>query len=122
MKLIAYFIVSIFLNSSGQLLLKKGMLNISKNLTDKVTLGRYLLEIAHTPQVTLGLAFYTLSLFIWLQILTKADVSLAYPIIISLTFIIVTIGASILLGESITFFRIIGIVLIIIGVFFIAKS
>jgi drug/metabolite transporter (DMT)-like permease len=75
-------------------------------LTDKYVLGGFLL--------------YGLGAIVWLAVLSKWDVSKAYPLV-GLGFILtVIVGA--LLGEQVTVIRVIGVAMITVGVWLVASS
>ena len=59
-------------------------------------------------------------MFLWMYILKKYDFSIAYPLT-SISFIFGTMAAQWLLHESVPATRWIGVVIITIGVFFVAK-
>lgn len=68
-----------------------------------------------------GLALYSISIVVWLIVLSRAEVSAAYPLA-SLGFIITAVIAYFLLGEQVTFMRLSGILLICLGVILVASS
>lgn len=104
-------IINIFLTSIGQLFLKKSsLLTINQNIFEKIL----------NPFFLLGLFFYGISTLLWIKILEKIDISIAYPLM-AISYIIVTIGANIFFQEGITTSKIIGMIFIILGVYFIAK-
>lgn len=71
--------------------------------------------------IWIGIAIYVISIIIWLMILSRVEVSIAYPLI-SLGFIFNAIAAHYLLGEQVTIVRITGIVIILVGIFVVARS
>lgn len=104
-------IINIFFTSIGQLFLKKSsLITIDKNLIEKIL----------NPFFLVGLFFYALSVLLWMKILEKLDISVAYPLM-AISYIFVIIGANIFFQEIITVSKIIGVFFIIIGVFFITK-
>ena len=68
-----------------------------------------------------GMTLYFLSAVVWLYLLTKLEISLVQPIL-ALTYVITPILAIIFLGENVPPLRWIGIGVVIIGVFLIARS
>jgi len=56
----------------------------------------------------LGLVATALAALIWLRVLSVAEVSTCYPILVGLTFVMVSVGAVLLLRESISFLKIVG--------------
>ena len=74
-----------------------------------------------TPTVILGLVLYGLSVGLWLIVLAKSDVSYAYPFV-GLGFVFTALYAATALHEPMGLRRISGIVLIVPGVGFVARS
>lgn len=121
MKNILLIISSVLLNAFAQLFLKKGMLNIgafSFNLSNIVPIGALMLKNAF---LYLGFLCYAVSIFIWLLVLSKVEVSYAYPFL-SIGYIVTAIIAYCAFNENLSITRITGIVVICIGVILISKS
>src|SRR5690606_16371631 len=70
--------------------------------------------------VFIGFLLYGLGAVIWLSVLSKWDVSKAYPLV-GLGFVF-TIFVGHLLGEQISPLRVVGVILICAGVFLVGKS
>lgn len=70
------------------------------------------------PFVLIGLTCYVISTVSWLAILSKVDLSYAYPLI-SLGYLIILFVGSVFFKEQITVWRIIGVLLISCGIYFI---
>ena len=97
----------------------------SKRVQDTlVTVGGRLdsaLTILTEPMVLIGLGLYGIGALTWLLVLAKLDVSAAYPFL-GLGFVITMLLGWLLLGESIGFLRVIGAVLISIGIVLVAST
>jgi multidrug transporter EmrE-like cation transporter len=72
--------------------------------------------------IIVGGALYVTSFAVWLFILARYELSLAYPIAIGLTLIFSSLASSLLLGESLSIMRIIGIGVVFVGVWLVARS
>lgn len=68
-----------------------------------------------------GIVFYGISLVLWMYVLSQLELSKAYPMV-SLGYVFAFVLGYWLLGEQISVSRIIGLMLIIAGVLFIARS
>ena len=110
----------VVIGTAGQLLLKFGMDQIGHFAFAWGNAFPIGIKIALNPFVVAGIGCYVLSLVVWLMILSRAEVSYAYPML-SLGYIITAIAASYLFGEDLSLPRILGIVLVIMGVILIAK-
>jgi len=77
--------------------------------------------IFKSPLVLLGLAFYALGALAWIAVLSRLDLSVAYPFL-ALNFVLVTLSGRFLLGETVPPLRWLGILVIIAGILLVAKS
>ncbi|KKK95390.1 hypothetical protein LCGC14_2673290 [marine sediment metagenome] len=113
--------ISIFLAVVGQLLLKVGMLRIGKFSFNISTLVHQYTRILLNPFVIAGLLVFFFSMLIWLYVLSRMELSFAYPFV-ALNYVLILFGSYFLLKETITLPKMIGVVVIIIGVYLVAKG
>ncbi|MBA5850439.1 EamA family transporter [Clostridium sp. cel8] len=118
--MIYLILISVFLGALGQVLVKYGAVNLDINFTLKYFLPSVLNILKNIP-VVLGIVSYGLSFLIWIKVLSKVDLSYAYPMV-SIGYIITMLFSYFLFKENISFIRIIGVVFIIIGVILISRS
>ena len=112
---------SVFLNAAAQLLLKAGMERIGYfnfSWGNLIPIG---FKVALNPEIVTGLFCYVFSVIVWLLVLSRVDVSFAYPMI-SIGYIITAIAGYYLFDEHLTLTRIVGILIIIVGVYLITRS
>lgn len=95
----------------GQFFLKKGVM--ASTLT--ANLGSIIRTIL-SPGVIVGLTFYGLGSVIWLFVLQRFPLSVAYPAL-SLTYVVIVIASYFLLQEPLTATKLAGVALILGGVF-----
>lgn len=119
---IVLFIVGIGFGAVGALLMKVGASSLGAlqlgNLSDLLFFfGKFLTNFI----IMAGMALYFLSAAAWLFLLTRLDISYVQPIL-ALTYVVTPILAIIFLSESIPPMRWLGIVIIIIGVFIVART
>lgn len=113
--------IAIITTVLSQLLFKQGMLilgGINFSLSNILSLIASTLK---NPFLLSGLVFYGISFLLWLLVLSKMKLSIAYPIT-SLNFVLAIIASYFLFGERISPIQFIGIFLIIIGVIALARS
>ena len=115
-KKVSTIITSVTLGAIAQVLLKIGM-----NQVGQISLGLEIINAVFNPYVFMGLLTYFLSSMIWIMALSQTEVSYAYPFA-SLSYVIVTILGYLILNETITTLRIIGVSIIILGVYVVSKS
>ena len=117
---IILILFSVLLNCSAQLLMRKGMLvngEISK-------IGILLTSI---PQMITNLYLwgamicYAVSILVWMIVLSKVEVSYAYPFL-SVGYVLSAVVGYIWFSENISPIRIVGILVICIGVVLISRS
>lgn len=82
----------------------------------KSSLGA-IMKLLSQPLFDLGCLFYVMASLIWFHIISTQPLSVAYPLLVSLTFIFVTLGAVLIFHESLNTIKIIGIAVILIGIF-----
>ena len=105
---------------AGQLILKYaiGRLNLSMDETGPVG---YYVRLFTTPIVLLGFFMYGLSSLVWLFILSKLPLSLAYPLV-SMGYVLVVFFSWLLLREEVNTARLVGVAVICLGVVLLATS
>lgn len=77
--------------------------------------------IMRSPLVLLGLVLYGVGAIAWIAVLTRMDLSLAYPFL-ALNFVLVALVSRFFLGETIPSLRWLGIGVICIGILLVARS
>ncbi|RLG11442.1 transporter [Candidatus Pacearchaeota archaeon] len=98
----------------GQLFMKKGMVNTGEiNIRELFSLK--LLSVLFEKYVFIGLVAYVIGTMLWLVVLSKADLSYAYPILAT-SYIFIAILSWRFFGEFLSLYRMLGIMLIMIGV------
>ena len=115
-----FIISSVLLNAFAQILLKAGMKQVG-NIDLKNNIMNTCISIAFNPYIISGFIAYGVSILLWLWVLSKVDVSLAYPFQ-ALGYIVVTILAWIIFQENISYIRIIALLFITIGLIILAFS
>ena len=114
-------LVAILLLVGGQTLLKVGLNEIGGiSLFEGNPVGS-LLGLFRTPWIVLGFVCYGVSAILWLDVLSKLDFSLAFPLV-SLTYIFSLIIGRFIFHETVGLDRIVGVLLILGGLFFVVRS
>jgi drug/metabolite transporter (DMT)-like permease len=118
---ILYILVSVVAGAAGQVLLKKGMGSMGPLTLSIDQLGNILWRIGTNPYVVIGLAIYVAGTVFWLTALSRVDLSYAYPFA-SLSYIVMLIASWQLFNENITVLRLLGTLVVCLGVFIISRS
>jgi multidrug transporter EmrE-like cation transporter len=121
MKNIALIATASIFTAAGQLSIRKGMIQIGRISFDISLFGR-LPDMFANIFLWLGIFGYGFSLLLWLIIISRIDISLAYLIQCSLSFAIVTVAAHFLFGECVPLMRIAGLLVICLGIFIVLKA
>ncbi|PKQ38011.1 MAG: multidrug resistance protein [Actinobacteria bacterium HGW-Actinobacteria-1] len=106
----------------GQLLLKTGMRRVGVIDGERLRSPlRLVVDVVRTPAVVLGLGIYGASALAWIVVLSRTELSFAYPFL-SLAYVIVTVAAMVLLGERFSARQWAGLVAVVAGVLLVALS
>lgn len=111
----------VLLNAAAQLLLKAGTNSIGAfefSAANVVPVGT---KIATQPYILAGIGCYVVSVVVWILALSRAEVSVAYPML-SIGYVVNALAAWYLFGEAVTPARLLGIGIIVLGVFIVARS
>lgn len=119
--ILALATVSVSLNALAQIGLRKTMLSVGPLPAFSSDAVRFLGSIGLSPWFLGGMTCYALSIGLWLLVLAKAEVSLAYPLL-SIGYLITAAVGYFYLGESVGYLRLIGIALICAGIVFVSQS
>jgi drug/metabolite transporter (DMT)-like permease len=114
-------IFAVILNASAQLLLKAGMNRIGTFSFSWENFAPVSVQILSNPFILGGLFLYVVAVAVWLLVLSRTEVSIAYPLI-SMAYIVNAIAAYYLFHENLSFARIAGIGVIMVGVYLIART
>jgi drug/metabolite transporter (DMT)-like permease len=119
--MLALILVTVTMSACAQMALKLGMKGpgITAGLAEGGLTAA--LSVALNPWIILGLSIYGLSVVLWLWVLSKVELSVAYPFV-GVSFLITMAFGAWLLHEEITVGRLIGTVLIAIGCVLVARS
>lgn len=112
-------LINILLAVSGQALIKQGVDRVG-SFSD-MPLVNFFKGAVLSPLVILGMFLYMVSAFTWFMVLSKTDLSIAYPTL-SLGYILILLIGALFLREPITLTKILGTLLICTGTFLIFKK
>jgi drug/metabolite transporter (DMT)-like permease len=121
MLIFSLILITVLLNTAAQLLLKAGMNQLGAFSFTAPVLLHSTLRVMTNPFIISGLFLYVLSVAFWLLVLSRTEVSYAYPMA-SLAYVSSAILAYYWFGENLTLTRIIGIAVIIVGVYLISRT
>ena len=117
----ALILTGVLLNAAAQLLLKAGTTAVGHfafTLENALPMG---LKLAFEPHIMGGLGCYVISVVVWIMALSRVPVSVAYPML-SIGYVVNALIAWQWFGEALSASKLLGIGIIIVGVFLVAKS
>ena len=121
MKYIVFILFTVATNAAAQLMLKYGMMQLGPLSFAGVNPVLKILQIVFSPWVFLGLCTFVISMASHLYVLSKVDLSFAYPFL-SLAYVLVAVFAYFVFREDLNALRIAGIAFICVGTILIAQS
>lgn len=118
----ALLFTSVFINVTANILLKTGVTKAGGVAGETAHLFSSISKVAFSPFILLGLVLYGLSFLIWLRVLSFNDLSRTYPIFATIVFLFTTLGSIKFLNEDVSLIRILGIAVMLVGIFIVARS
>lgn len=113
LKSLSLILIAVMFGVSGQICLKLGVNGLDKQ--------HFVFAAATSPYVIGGLMLYGLGAMVWIVVLSRVDLSFAYPML-GLTYIGVLLASALILGETVGPLRWLGTLIILTGVFLVARS
>ena len=121
MKNFLLILTCVVLGVCGQLLLKHGMSADPDKVDRVVEIIPRLTKAFLSPVVLAGFALYFLSATLWLIVLTRNELSYAYPML-SMGYVLVVFLSRMLFHEAVTGTRILGTLVVVFGVYLISRT
>jgi drug/metabolite transporter (DMT)-like permease len=121
MKYLPFILFTVMTNAAAQLMLKHGMMTLGPLSFSADTLVQRVFQIVFSPWVFLGLTTFVISMASHLYVLSKVELSFAYPFL-SLAYVAVALFAFFIFKEDLNAWRIAGIAFICAGTVLIAQS
>lgn len=114
-------LLGVLLNACAQIVLKQGMRNIGHfafSIQNILPIG---VKVALNPFVMIGILCYVVSVIVWLMVLSRVDVSYAYPLL-SVGYIVTAFAGRFFFDEILGPARWAGILIICLGVYLITRN
>lgn len=111
---------NVLLTVIGQILFKHGMNTVGRVNSIRDVFGK-LTQAFLNPYILSGIAIYGFTTLVWLVILSRVKLSIAYPLL-SGGYVLSILFSWLLFKESIPKIRIVGAVIICIGVYLVAQG
>lgn len=122
LKIVLLILVAEFWGTGGQIFFKKSANSVdTPNLRSPASFLNFIKKIFNIPGTWLGFAFIGIGMVVWLMALAQTDLSIAFPID-SMQYIVALIAAKIFLDEKIDMMKLVGTLLVILGIVLVAMS
>ncbi len=119
--LLGLILLTVTLSACAQLALKLGVAKPPMEEALQGSIVDALFAAMTSPLIWSGLLIYGLSVAMWLWVLSKVDLSVAYPFV-GVSFLVTMAFGALLLDEGVTPLRIVGTLLIAGGCILVGKS
>ena len=119
MRVVGPVLVCAVLLTAGQLLWKYGLQKMGGFHPGASGLGHGLMALCLSPYIVAGLAIYVVATALWLNVLSKAPLSLALPLL-SLSYVLGVLAAHLIFKEQVPITRWLGTLIICAGICLVA--
>lgn len=116
-----FLIIALVLNAAANVLMKIGAIHSGKAALASGFSEKVILFIKN-PYLLFGIFLFGLNIIFYFFALTKIKLSIAYPIMTSGGFLIISIVSVLFFKESLSSLQIFGIILLAIGITLVASS
>jgi multidrug transporter EmrE-like cation transporter len=106
----------------GNLLMRTGVMRAGGLRISTDTILLQLFSLAKQPAFATGAFLYVLSAIIWFSVISTEPLSTAYPVLVSMTFILVTAGSVYFFDERLSMVKVLGILWILGGIWIVARK
>jgi multidrug transporter EmrE-like cation transporter len=81
-----------------------------------------LLQLLRQPALVAGLLFVGVAGLLWFRVLATQKLSTCYPLFVSLTYVLITVGSLYFLHEKISIQKLVGLAIIMVGITTVARG
>jgi len=121
MKHFPLILLGVLLNAAAQILLKRGMAPFGHLGFTWEEIAPALPRLAMSLPILSAIACYGVSVVVWMGVLSKVEVSLAYPML-SIGYLVVLAYGFFFGAEDVGANRLWGVALIVVGIFLLSRS
>jgi uncharacterized membrane protein len=113
MIVLVWIFICVILAVLGQIFMKLGTKDVG-GITVKKLASKEIFSILFNKYIFPGLVFYAVGWFLWLVVLSQAELSFAYPFL-ALSYAIIAVISWLFLGETMSLLKAAGILFIMLG-------
>lgn len=111
-----FLLISSFLTVAANLMIRGGIVRAGGFASKLSEFPQAILRLLSQPIFVIGAVFYGTAALIWFKVIETEQLSIAYPLMVSLTFIFVTVGAIVFYKEPFAWLKVLGCVVILLGI------
>lgn len=115
-------VVTALLTVAGNLLMREGVVRGGGLTLSAATVLRGLFHLARQPLFDLGVLLYGLASVIWFAVISTEKLNSSYPLLVSATFLLVTLGATWLFREPMPLQKAVGVGVLLAGILLVATA
>jgi undecaprenyl phosphate-alpha-L-ara4N flippase subunit ArnE len=115
-------ILAALMTVAGNLMMREGIVRAGGLSLAFPTLARESAHLVRQPLFDLGLLLYGLASLVWFRIISTENLNSSYPLLVSLTFLFVTLGATLLFREPLSLQKAVGLGLVLLGIVLVAGA
>ena len=115
-------LISALLTVAANLLLRQGVTAAGGFSLSVGGLGREIVNLLRQPLFDAGMFLYGVASLVWFSVISTEDLSSIYPLLVSLTFLFVTLGAMVFFHETMSIRKLVGLLVILAGISLVAGA
>jgi multidrug transporter EmrE-like cation transporter len=114
--------LSALLTVASNLMLREGVTRAGGfGLSLRMLVGD-LLRLARQPLFVVGLVLYATAALVWFRVISTENLNSSYPLLVSLTFVLVTLGATVFFREPVSWQKVLGLGVILAGIVLVVRG
>jgi multidrug transporter EmrE-like cation transporter len=113
--MIRLVLMSVLLGSVGQIMMKTGSDRLGQFTLAPATFFSDLMRVLRVPEFWMAMLLFGISSLIWVKVLSKSELTRAYPLG-SMSYVVVVILSALLLNEALTLNKLLGAAVIMAGI------
>ena len=114
--------LSALLTVASNLMLRSGVMRAGGFGLSLDSLVSDLLRLARQPLVLAGLTLYATTALLWFRVISTENLNSSYPVLVGLTFVLVTLGATVFFHEPVSWQKVLGLGVILAGIVLVARA
>lgn len=119
---ILFIVLAAGMTVAGNLMMREGVVRAGGLSLQLSTLRPEIFNLMRQPLLVAGVVLYGLASLVWFRIISTENLNSSYPLLVSITFLFVTLGATVFFRESLGLQKILGMIAILVGIVLIATA